>query len=174
MPTFYYIPQNAWGLVEGAHWAEVCFYSQPGGSCRPVALWCLETGRAAYTHYDGGERGAVTTQLADWLVDDNPDREIFVSTEEEDDYTAITVNLADYKKSFVKNTDIGTWHCRFTLGGVQWMEQGLPELRTPPSWSDYWPGAPDWVNGGTFSNAITDQLSGFIANYNGHFYFDFP
>jgi hypothetical protein len=174
MPTFYYSPQNAWGLVDGEHWANLGFYSQPGGSCRPVALWCQDTQRAAYTHYDGGANGALTTEIADWLVDDNKGYNIQISTEDIQDYNSIIAKLHGYQTAFIKNENIGTWHCRFTQEGAQWLEQGEPEQRTPVSWSEYWNGAPEWVTSGTFSNAIVDQLVGFIANYNGHFYFDFP
>lgn len=181
--AFYYIPQNAWGLVEQAFYEAVSFYSQQGGGCRPVVLWCAPAQRGAYTHFDGNLH-AVNRALVDWLANGEDTNVIAIYTNDagyaadirgqilatgfyDDNGEAAPVIIPD------ANPD-GFWGCRFTQDGPNWLDSGdQEEVRIPASWSDYWDGAPEWNGTGTFSTAIIDDLKGFIANYNGKFYFDF-
>lgn len=180
MPRYYYIPQNAWGLVSQAHYAAVAFFSTPGGPCRPVSLWCGTSQRGAFTHFDGNAH-AVTPQLAEWLADDNAAATINIYASNTDDADAILSQLdaiAVCNRVIMPGTnpDID-WACSFGDTGPLWHDadgQGIAKVHAPGAWSDYWPGAPDWNDdGSTFTNVIIHNLTGFFANYNGRYYFDF-
>ncbi|HTQ14630.1 MAG TPA: hypothetical protein VMH86_12220 [Rhizomicrobium sp.] len=180
MPMYFYIPQNAWGLVDQEHYATVGFYSQPGGACRPVALWCEAAQRGAYTHFDGNEQ-AVSENLAAWLAGDS-DASI-VNVYANDAEHAVDIQNQILTTGVCQAAVVADanpeeyWGCHFTEAGPEWVDDtDIPaeeKTRTPASWSDYWPGAPTWMETGAFTGAIVAPLAGFIANYNGRFYFDF-
>jgi hypothetical protein len=174
---YYYIPQNAWGLVDQEHYDVAGFYSQQGGGCRPVALWCEGAQRGAYTHFDGN-LNAVSQNLMEWLADNDNENTIMVYTADVHDANAILaqLNAIGYCTCAIVEgaNQHGFWGCHFTDAGPAWVDEiQIPEddkTMTPGSWSNYWFGAPEWM---TFNSAIIDSLTGFIANYNGRFYFDF-
>ncbi|WP_371182346.1 hypothetical protein [Xanthomonas sacchari] len=177
--NYYYIPQNAWGLVDADGAQNVGFYSALGGPCSPVAIWCEATSRAAYTHFDGNQH-AVSAALADWLSDGSAHHELNVLGFHQPHLDAIKAQL----EAVLEGAHVATlpeqeqfWGFRIDANTPVWVdERELPPedlVEIPDSWHGYWDGAPEWVNGGTFTNAIADQLTGFIANYNGRFYFDF-
>jgi hypothetical protein len=180
--AFYYIPQNAWGLVEQAYYEAAGFYSGQGGGCRPVVLWCALAQRGGYTHFDGNAQ-AVNEPLVDWFA--NGDDANVISIYTNDAEYAENIRAQILATGFYGENEDGVvivegsnpegyWGCAFTEAGPNWLNANeIDGVPTPPEWSEYWNGAPEWVSNGSFNNAITDQLKGFIANYNGKFYFDF-
>jgi hypothetical protein len=180
--NYYYIPQNAWGLVDASEEQNTGFYSQPGGPCSPVAIWCQATARAAYTHFDGNAQ-AVDAALADWLADSAAQNGLSVHGCHQPHLDEIKAQLeaAFHGAQVTTLCDDPGQYWGFMIdtdaGQPVWVdEMTLPDedlFPLPDAWRGYWAGAPDWANGPTFTSAISAALTGFIANYNGRFYFDF-
>jgi len=180
--NYYYIPQNAWGLVDACEERNTGFYSRPGGPCSPVAIWCKATARAAYTHFDGYAQ-AVDAALADWLADNGAQNGLSVHGYDQshlDEIKAqLEVALQGAQVTTLRDDPNQYWAFMIDTDAGQpvWVdEDDVPDealVPLPDSWHDYWAGAPDWRYGPTFTSAISDALTGFIANYNGRFYFDF-
>ncbi len=172
---YYYIPQHSWGLCQQPNVQVTGFYSFPGGPCKPVALWCPDTERGAFAHWDVSS--VLTINLIDWLNNDDIGQRIDIyapGSMEEEVIERINELLPGANPNY--NETDGSWG--FTFYGEREaisVTDIPPEQKenAPNNWSDYWDGAPDWKGGSTFTAEIILDIDGFFANYNGLYYFDF-
>ncbi len=173
---YYYIPQHSWGLVEYPNEIVQGFYSEAGGPCRPVALWCEETSRGAFAHWDDPE--LITQNLIDWLNNYVPENKIIVYTTQDNkkDVEERINELSEATEFTTTPIENGIWGFTFlgdraAISVNDILEEDMENL--PAEWQAYWPGAPDWKDGSTFAAQFILAVNGFFANYNGRYYFDF-
>lgn len=82
---YYYVPQNAWGLLDEDFSSANGLYSESGGSCTPVALYCKDTRRLMFTHSDENGGTPLSVELAQWLTDLNMSNIIEISASNDND-----------------------------------------------------------------------------------------
>jgi|GEM_PF-1957821 len=173
---YYFIPQHSWGLTNNDEENVTGFFSHPGGPCRPVSLYCEQTNRGAFAHWD--DDSMMTEELLDWLIDDGNNPIQIYTTEDTMEEVVARIRELNAEIDVIQHQiGVGIWGFTFKGNLAPIDVDHIPEenrVDMPVNWSQYWEnGAPDWQNSVTFTSGVILNLNGFFANYNGQYYFDF-
>ena len=167
---YYYVPQNAWGVLDAEFSNTNGLYSEHAGPCTPVALYCIATGRLIFTHSDVNLGTPLSEKIVQWMIDYEANK-IFVSAT-----SAAETQLYIGKLNTIEH-DVGrqgpinestSWYCNLS-DGLVWVNSVSPndeEITLPDSYAMAFPNIGETMT----SYIVNNNELPFVSSFNDKFF----